>query len=477
MANKNILIVDDDPVMRDSLKETLKRKKGFTITIACDGEEALRKIKEDSFDLIITDLKMPKMNGLDLVKNIKSMSSEVTVIVMTAYGTVETAVTAMKEGAFDYLTKPFSIDELETVVEKAFEHNKLKEENQYLRDEIGYEYNYGNIIGESFVMKQLYEVINKVAKTDATILIQGESGTGKELVARAIHYNSLRNKGAFIKLNCTAISSGLLESELFGHEKGSFTNAFYKKAGRFELADKGTLLLDEISEMEPSLQAKLLRVIQEGEFDRVGGTVTVKTDVRIIATTNKNLLEEIKNGKFREDLYYRLNVIPIFVKPLRQRKEDIPILINYFVNKFNAKNGKSIRGLSPDALRLLVDYDWPGNVRELQNAIERAIVLTSSDRLEKELFAFIHTDPNLARDFGNRGLDVNIAGNLTASAFGFNLASGKNLPPLSEIEKKAIFEALSICGGNKTKVAEILGITTRTLRNKLKLFKAENAQS
>lgn len=470
MKNISVLIVDDDSIMRTSLIEALRRREGFNVVSASDGQEALQKIEKQIFDLVITDMKMPKASGLTVLSKVKKACGDTAVIVMTAYGTVDTAVKAMKEGAFDYLTKPFSVDELEVVVDKAVEHQKILDENRYLRDEINSEYNFGNIIGQSSLMRQVYDVINKVASSDASVLIHGESGTGKELVARAIHYNSLRRNNTFIKVNCAALSSNLLESELFGHEKGSFTNAVSRKLGRFELANKGTLFLDEISEMEPNLQAKLLRVLQEGEFDRVGGIDPIKTDVRIISTTNRKLDEEIKKEKFREDLFYRLNVVPIKLAPLRERKEDIPLLVKHFLDKYNRKNGKKIKDITKEAVSLMQSYSWPGNVRELENSIQRAVVLSSTETLSKEHFSFL--DNGLDKSSFNKNL---IKDNQVYSDDNSKTveASGSEVMPLFEIEKKAIFDALSACGGNRTKAAEKLGITARTLRNKLKLFNEE----
>jgi DNA-binding NtrC family response regulator len=393
MSKKNILIVDDDSIIRETIREALAGRAEFSVTAARDGSDAVEKLNNTFYDLVLTDMKMPGLNGIELLEKIGERMPEATVVVMTAFGTIETAVSAMKKGAFDYLTKPFSIDELEVVIDKALKHRRIVQENRYLRDEISFEYNFGNIVGTSSVMAEVYEIIAKVAASDATVLIHGESGTGKELVARAIHYNSRRKDGPFIKLNCAAISSGLLESELFGHEKGAFTNAINRKPGRFELADGGTLLLDEVSEMEFALQSKLLLVLKEGEFDRVGGVQTVKTDVRIISTTNRDLPHEIKEKTFREDLYYRLNVIPVHLPPLRSRKEDLPLLVEHFLQKYNKKNGRVISGVTADAMALLSGYDWPGNVRELENAMERAVVLSTGDVLDGESFRFLGVKP------------------------------------------------------------------------------------
>ncbi|MCM8813579.1 MAG: sigma-54 dependent transcriptional regulator [Candidatus Omnitrophica bacterium] len=461
MAQKRaILIVDDDPIMRKSLLGALKAAKGYVVETAQDGEDALVKISRQFFDLVITDMKMPKMGGLELLRRIRAEASDTTVIVMTAFGTVETAVEAMKTGAYDYLTKPFSVDQVEVVVQKAIEHRMVVAENRYLRREIEAAFNFGQIVGTSAVMQRIYEVIAKVSASDATILVQGESGTGKELIARAVHFNSSRRNGPFIKVNCAALSSGLLESELFGHEKGAFTSAYTRRQGRFELADQGTLLLDEISEMDVELQAKLLRVLQEGEFDRVGGSETIKTDVRIIATTNRNLKEEIKHKRFREDLYYRLNVIPLTLPPLRERREDIPLLAQHFLEKHSGKNGRRQLRVSAAAAAMLRGYDWPGNVRELENTIERAVVLSSADTLDAEQFTFLAACSGAASE-------------MPAQVDG---APAEPLLPLNELEKRAIYAALEQCQGNKTRAAELLGVTVRTMRNKVKQFYQEDAR-
>ncbi len=465
MGRVTVMVVDDDAVMRGSLEKALSRRDGFLVRVFADASAALERYNAAGCDIIITDMKMPGMSGLEFLKAVHAVSPNVPVVVMTAYGTVENAVEAMKAGALDYLTKPFSIDELDVVLNKVLSVRRLVNENEYLKGVIGEKFNFGTIVGTDPAMRRVYELIRKVAPSDATVLIQGESGTGKELVARALHYNSKRASGPFIKVNCAALASSLLESELFGHEKGSFTNAFQRKLGRFELADKGTLLLDEISEMEPMLQAKLLRVLQEGEFDRVGGTSPVKTDVRIVATTNRVMHDEIKNGKFRLDLFYRLNVVPVVLPPLRERLGDVRVLIEHFTAKYNTANGKRISRVSEGALRLLTGYHWPGNVRELENTIERAVVLCSGQEITEEhlLFDFDHAH-GIART-----PCPDICGSSEPSPVAVASAR-EDIRPLYEIEKEAIFKALAYCGNNKTRAAQMLGITARTMRNKLHEF-------
>jgi DNA-binding NtrC family response regulator len=454
------------------LEKALSRRDGFIVRAFADASTALEQYKTAGCDIVITDMKMPGMSGLDFLKAVHAISPDLPVIVMTAYGTVENAVEAMKSGAVDYLTKPFSIDELDIVMNKVLSVRRLVNENEYLKEVIGEKFNFGTIVGTDPAMRRVYELIRKVAPSDATVLIQGESGTGKELVARALHYNSKRASGPFIKVNCAALASNLLESELFGHEKGSFTNAFQKKLGRFELADKGTLLLDEISEMEPMLQAKLLRVLQEGEFDRVGGTSPVKTDVRIVATTNRVMHDEIKNGKFRLDLFYRLNVVPVVLPPLRERLGDVRVLIEHFKTKYNTANGKKISRVSESAMRLLTKYHWAGNVRELENTIERAVVLCSGQEITEEhlLFDFDQTH-GIART-----LCPDIAG-VSEPAAASVAADRDDIKPLYEIEKEAILKTLAYCKNNKTKAAQLLGITARTMRNKLHEFALESSKS
>jgi len=391
MAVESILIADDEPLVQDLLSEVLKRE-GYQVTLVKDGYSALKKIQESYFDLVITDVRMPKIDGLTLLKKVKELSPATSVIVITAYGSIDDAVEAMKRGACDYLTKPILPDQIKILIQKVCQYQDLLRENRYLRSEINNLYTSSQLIGESPLMKEVYKMIAKAAPTKSTVLIYGETGTGKELVARAIHYTSLRRKKPFIKVNCAALPEELLESELFGYEKGAFTGAIEKKEGRFELAHTGTLLLDEISETSPGFQAKLLRVLQEEEFERVGGTKTIKVDVRIIATTNINPREAVEKGKLREDLYYRLNVIPIYLPPLRERRGDIPLLVRYFLKKYNRQNGRKVRGITSECLEVINQYQWPGNIRELENAIQRAVVISEKEFLSPEDL-FLKIDP------------------------------------------------------------------------------------
>lgn len=438
-----VLVVDDHAGMREMLKEALS--KGFTVLVAEDGEKAIELIKSKSFDVVITDLKMSSISGIDVLKITKEVNPHIEVIIMTAYGTIEKAVEAMKRGAFDFVTKPFPIEEIEIKVKKALENQNLKKENVYLKEML--RTSYGELVGKSEVMRNLYSTIEKASKSDATVLIHGESGVGKELVANAIHNQSIRKDGAFIKVNCAALSEGVLESELFGHEKGSFTGAISRKLGRFELANSGTLFLDEISEFSTSLQVKLLRVLQEKEFERVGGIDTIKVDVRLITATNKDLDKVTKEGGFRSDLYYRINVIPIFVSPLREHKEDIPILIEHFLVKIAKETKSSIKKISKDTIEFLMMYDWTGNVRELENAIERAIVLTQRDELSVEDFSWILSSSKTLEDKKD----------LTSE--------------IQQFEKESIKNALKKTNWNQSKAAKLLGINRTTLQYKITKYK------
>lgn len=436
-----ILVVDDDNLIKDFLKESLSRL-NHQVDLASSGDEALDKIKKTEYDIILSDIRMPKMSGMELLKATRKFSPYAKIMLMTAYGTIENAVEAMKLGAFDYIQKPFSVDDIEIKIRKALDYKKLEWENRLLKSEISGKYKFENIVGKSPQMKKIFELVEVVANSRSSVLLTGESGTGKELIAKAIHYNSPRKDGPFVKINCAALPEGLMESELFGHEKGAFTGAIRLTHGRFELADEGTLLLDEISEIPLSLQSKLLRVLQEKEFERVGSGQPIQVDVRIISTTNQNLKALIEKGKFREDLFYRLNVIPIHIPPLREKKEDIIPLAEHFLRKYNLENNRFIKGISEQVFEMFMEYFWPGNIRELENFIERAVVTAKGkvlvpDDFPKEIF--------FKKELNKLGV-----GNT-----------------LEEVEKSLILKTLEACAGNKTKAAEILRISTRTLRNKL----------
>ena len=394
------------------------------------------------------DLRLPDASGLEILKTLKQRDPRVTVIVMTAHSSVETAVEAMQIGAYHYIKKPFNIDELEVHINKALEFHNLVSENEFLRKEIQTKFDFCNIIGKSSVMRDIFEIIETVAASQATILIEGETGTGKELIAKAIHYNSNRKGGPFIKVNCAALPRELLESELFGHEKGAFTGADRRMIGKFELADSGTLLLDEIGEIARPLQAKLLRVLQEREFYRVGGSQVVKTDVRLIVTTNRKLKKAVEDGVFRQDLFYRLNVVPILIPPLKDRSSDIPLLVENFLDKYNRENEKDVR-IDPKVIQFFMNLKWPGNIRELENCVERAVVMSRNDTLTVENFLIQEED-----DEGD-----NISVKVGSS--------------IKDVEKQLILKTLSECSGNRTRASELLGVSIRTIRNKLKEYKLE----
>lgn len=437
---ETILLIEDERIMRITLEDAL-RGAGYEVISFDAGEPALRSVKSSSVDLIVTDVRLPDMDGFDIVREI-NRRSDAPVIVMTAYGTIKDAVEAMKLGAFDYITKPFSLDEFLLLIERALEIKRLREENASLRKDLVRCYGGPNIIGDSAEMKKVFSLIEKVSATDSTVLILGESGTGKELIATTLHYRSKRKDKPLIKLNCAALPEGLIESELFGHEKGAFTGAVRRKPGRFELADGGTIFLDEIGDLPPSTQAKILRVIQERQFERIGGTTTLNVNVRIIAATNKNLEDEVRAGRFREDLFYRLNVIPINLPALRERKEDIPGLIEFFINRYKIKLAKNVR-FSRDAVDQLMTYDYPGNVRELENIIERCVTLSVGEMIGKdELPAIITPDSSKARSL--RLSDI-----------------------AADAEKGHISRVLQTTQGNKTKAAELLGISRKTLWEKI----------
>ncbi len=446
-SKHRILVVDDEPLMREYVEEALLRA-GYLVDTAGNGADGVALFEAYQHDVVVTDLKMTPMDGLGVLKNVLERHPETQVIVMTAYGTIETAVSALKGGATDYILKPFAPDALELAVTRALELARLTQENRYLREELNTRYDNGAMVGGSSAMQQVQNDIAKVVDSRATVLIRGASGTGKELVARAIHHGGMRANKPFIKVNCAALSAGILESELFGHEKGAFTGAHDRKIGRFELADGGTLLLDEVSEIDVGLQAKLLRALQEREIERVGGSQTIPVDTRILATSNRNLEDAVAEGKFREDLFFRLNVITIQLPPLRERPDDVSRLADHFLFAFNRENGRSIQGYSEEARKALIAYSWPGNVRELQNAIERAVVLADGPELTPGDFQF-NTASLLKQEE---------APGLTAGT------------TVSEIERQLIFKTLEHCKQNRTRASELLGISVRTLRNKLKEY-------
>jgi DNA-binding NtrC family response regulator len=446
-----ILLVDDKSSMRKVLHQTLEGDL-HQILEAEDGEKALEMIKTKHVDVIITDIKMPRVDGMTLLRMIKELDSEIVVIIMTAYGTIETAVEAMKLGAYDYITKPFSTEQVKLTVEKAVERQKLVYENRYLREKLNDQYNYKRIVGNSPSMQPVYELIDKVAPTDTAVLIRGESGTGKELVAHAIHFNSRRKDKPFIKVNCAVLAEGVLESELFGHERGSFTGAAGKRIGRFELASGGSIFLDEIGDISLSTQVKLLRVLQEKEFERVGGTESIKADVRVIAATNKNLEEAIKKGQFREDLFFRLNVVPIIVPPLRERREDIERLAQHFLNRYGLEANKKISKIDKKALEFLIRYNWPGNVRELENAIQRAVVLSDSDTIYPS---------NLPLDIQSFQKDDSM------HYLGENASLTEKV---ENYEKELILKSMEKANHVQTKAAKLLDINRTALIYKLKKY-------
>ncbi|MBE0556188.1 MAG: sigma-54-dependent Fis family transcriptional regulator, partial [Proteobacteria bacterium] len=411
---------------------------------------AVDAVAKEAFDLILLDIRMTKMDGIEALGEIRKISPQVPVLIMTAYASVKTAVEALKAGAFDYLTKPLDIEELKILIDKAMDHYHLRQENLVLKERLGDRFDFARIIAASPKMKALLETLAMVAPSDATVLIMGESGTGKEVIANAIHHNSPRSGEAFIKVSCAALPETLLESELFGHEKGAFTGAVARREGRFQLAHRGTIFLDEVGEMSPALQAKLLRVLQEKEFEPLGGTRTLKVDIRVITATNRDLEREVKEGRFREDLYYRLNVVPLILPPLRERREDIPLLADHFLALFREKNRKPIKAISGKALDLLIRYDWPGNVRELENVIERAVILARD-----EVLVPADLPPQIRMLSGEAGQDT------------FAIPSGMSL---DEMERALIVKTLEETGGNRTRASEILGINRRTLQNKLKEY-------
>ena len=414
---------------------------GFIVKEADNGLEALKRLQEESYSLVLLDLKMPGLNGIETLKKIRENDLNLPVIMMSAYGSIPEAVEAMKLGALDYLIKPFDIEELKIIIKRAIKQYELEVENIYYREEEEKRFNFDEIIGKSRSINKVLEMVKNVSPTTATVLITGESGTGKELIARAIHKNSLRRNSSFVVVNCVAFSPNLLESELFGHEKGSFTGAIARRIGRFEMANGGTIFLDEIGEMDITIQTKLLRVLQEREFERVGSSRTIKVDVRILSATNKDLKKEIEERRFREDLFYRLNVFNVYVPPLRERKEDIPLIVEHFVSKYNKILNKKVKKVSTKAMELLLDYNYPGNIRELENIVERSMIMAKDEIIDEKYFNFISKE----RYIEKKGT-------------------------LKETEKELIIKYLIQNKGNRTNTAEILGISRRSLQNKIKEY-------
>ena len=441
-----ILIVDDDQTMRRSLVNWFESESHHVYS-AASGEEAIKKIKDSSYDIIITELKMPDIDGLEVLRYTKRLDSDTEVIIITAYGTVETAVNAMKEGAYDYIVKPFSPEEIDHIVKKIIEHQSLIRENIILREQLYERHRFENIIGKSNKMQDIYALIENIAQSNITVLIQGESGTGKEMIARAIHNASLRRDNPFITVSCGAIPETILESELFGHEKGAFTGAIARKEGRFEMADKGTLFMDEIAEMSLKSQVDLLRVLQEKEFRRVGGIEVIKVDVRIIAATNKDLDKEVERGRFREDLYYRLHVVPINLPPLRERHEDIPLLVRHFLEKYNTQYNRKIKEVSPSTFNILLQYDWPGNVRQLEHVIEHTILMTKGEIIQAR---------NLPEKLQKNSKIKTDDALLERENFNFK-------ENVEKFKKQSIIKALQSAQGVKKEAARILGISPRNL--------------
>jgi len=448
-----ILIVEDESKMQRLLQLSVAEE-GYVAVTASDAESGLNLLRQDKIDLVLTDLRLPGMNGLEFLQAVKRTNAAIPVVVMTAYGTVETAVEAMKGGASDYILKPFSMEEIKLIIRKELDVHRLREENRSLREALGKRYEFANIVARSPKMQEVLAMMERVAPMNSTVLLGGESGAGKDLIARAIHQHSRRASGPFIKINSTAIPENLLESELFGYEKGAFTGAVNSKPGKFELADRGTIFLDEIGDVPPTIQVKLLRVLQEREFERLGGTRTLKVDVRLIAATNRDLRAALEEGTFREDLYYRLNVVPISIPPLREHKEDIPELAGHFIDRFGKDSTKEIRGITPAALRLLIDYHWPGNVRELENIIERAVAFSDGPLIDT---------PDIR-------LDLSPALSSQSRASAGTESEGPFPPPgmsLEHFEDEIIREALRRAHGNKSQAARLLGLSRNAFRYRL----------
>jgi two-component system NtrC family response regulator len=457
MSDFRILLIDDEPAQITSLKSFLKRR-NYTILTANSGNEGLTYIDDGNVDLVFTDFRMPDMNGLEVVQNIKNLNPEIPVVVITAFSDTKDAVKVMKEGAFDYLSKPVDLEELEFLVNKAKEHRYLVSENKLLREQLEEKYKFDSIISQSGEMEQVLNTAGRVAKSKATVLLRGQSGTGKELIAKAIHYSSDRKDKPLITVNCAALSENLLESELFGHEKGSFTGASSQRIGRFEQADGGTLFIDEIGDIALQTQVKLLRALQFGEFERVGGSKTLKVDVRVITATNRNLEQLIKNGLFREDLFYRINVVTILLPVLRERKTDIPLLIRHFIEKYARENNKNVQDISKEAQDYLMRYSFPGNIRELENIIERAVVMSREELIT------------------TRDLPTGLSLSNEKAVFDPNDFTNSYINKVAAFESAMIDAALDLKNGNQSKAAELLGISERHLRSRMNKLNIVNTK-
>lgn len=454
MSQVHVLVVDDDPALRDILQEALVRD-NYTVFTAEDGAGAIQAVKETVVHIVIADYQLPDIDGIEVIDRLSKLDAKIIPIMMTGFGTIETAVRAMKSGAFDFITKPFDLETVAVVVRKAAEFHRLRQENHLLRRAVRDQYRFEQLVGVSEPMQQVLEFVRKVADSDSTVMIQGESGTGKELVARMLHFNSLRRDRPLVPVNCGAIPENLLESELFGHEKGAFTGATHARMGRFELAHGGTIFLDEIGELSLSLQVKLLRVLQEREFERVGGNRTIHVDVRIIAATNQDLETMVEEKRFRQDLFYRLNVIPIVIPPLRERRTDIPLLIDHFLDRFNQSKHTAVVGLDDEALRLLSEYDWPGNIRELENMMERLVVLKKEGLLSSQ---------DLPQKIGRKSMAPELKEQfIRLSEDGIHLSR-----EVEQYEKHLIMEALRKANGVTSRAAQLLHLNRTTLVEKLK---------
>jgi len=450
-SKDRILVVDDEQNFCESMKKALERS-GFSVETALNGFGALERLRTEDFDMVICDICMPGIDGIQLLDRIKELNPRIIVIMITGYASIETAITSIKRGAVDYITKPFKPDQIRLIVNRAFQQKKLIDESIYLKDELRNLYGRDVVIGESKAMREVFDLVFKVAETDSNVFIVGESGTGKEILARLVHFRSARRDKPFVTVNCAAIPETLMESELFGHRKGAFTGAIYTKKGSFELADSGTLFLDEVSEMKKDMQAKILRALEDHKIKRVGSEGEIYVDVRVVAATNRDIACEVKTGNFRGDLYYRLNVVQIAIPPLRKHKEDIPIFARHFLKTYSEELKKNIVDFSEETMDLLMSYDWPGNIRELKNTVERAVIFAENDGLIRKSHLPQHILEEIKSQFANRGQDIK-----------GEWGKEKEVRTLREVEENYIEEILKLCGGNRIRAAKILGISPVTV--------------